>query len=136
MCCTYTLGYVAFPGGWFREGHRREDSGSPRSCHVQWMHSEGWDFMPTSPLHAEILFGLSWHWSAACCFNCCESVCTAVLLYPENTVSFFPSTSFGFYNLSVPLSTKILSGRGSQRMRSYMNVSRQLNADLVLFIYF
>lgn len=40
----------------------------PVSC--QWLPSYGWDFMPTSTLHAEILSGLSLQSSCTCHNNC------------------------------------------------------------------
>lgn len=36
--------------------------------------------MSVSPLHAEILSGLSWRRYSACCHNCCEFLGAAALL--------------------------------------------------------
>lgn len=82
---------------------KKIDSPSPKHYQLPVVPKAGvWDLTSTSPLRAEILPGLSQHWSCACCLNCSEFLCAAVPCL-ESTVSCHPYADS--YSLPIPSST-------------------------------
>lgn len=63
--------------------------------------------MPTSHLHAEICSNLGLHRVCAWCGTCCEFLCIAALLWPEDIVSVESPTISGSHALSATSSSMI-----------------------------
>lgn len=90
LCCLYTFLCLAFhwsvasvPGATPDCSWRKLIVPLLAATNSQYLLSYGWEFMPTSLLHAEILFDLSLHTSYECCHNHCEFICTTALLCQE-----------------------------------------------------